>query len=254
MFFVLSKILSFLIYPLFLAIFLLILFIFLRKRYPKVAKILFYIALVGLYVFSTEPIADLLLLPLEFPFEKQTVPKKAEAIVVLSGMVDLQRSNAERIELGGASDRIIEGMLLAKDCPESLLILSGGSGDLFDQSKSEAKLMEILALRFGISAERIRVDTRSRNTYENAVESKRILAKENVSSFVLVTSASHMKRAVGCFQKVELHPIPYAVDFRNHLGKYGLFSFIPQVGSLGESTAAIHEYVGIITYKLRGYL
>ena len=264
MFFVLSKILSFLIYPLFLAIFLLILFIFFRKHYPKVARILFYIALVGLYAFSIEPIADLLMLPLEVPFEKQTAVSrrrrlgfalpKAEAIVVLSGMIDLQRSSAERIEVGAASDRIIEGMLLAKDCPESLLILSGGSGDLFDQSKSEAKLMEILALRFGISAERIRVDTRSRNTYENAVESKKILDKEKISSFVLVTSAFHMKRAVGCFQKVELHPIPYAVDFRNHLGKYGLFSFIPQVGSLGESTAAIHEYVGIITYKLRGYL
>jgi len=254
MFFVLSKILSFLIYPLFLAILLFILFIFFRKHYPKVAKILFYIAFVELYVFSTEPIADLLLLPLEFPFEKQTIPEKAEAIVVLSGMVDLQRSNAEQIELGDASDRIIEGMLLSKDCPDSLLILTGGSGNLFDQSKSEAKMMEILALRFGISQERIRVDIRSRNTHENAVESKKILDKENVSSFILITSASHMKRALGCFRKVELNPIPYAVDFRNHWGKYDIFSFVPQVGNLDKSTAAFHEYVGIITYKLRGYL
>ncbi|MBM3241704.1 YdcF family protein [Candidatus Poribacteria bacterium] len=254
MFFLLSKILSFLIYPLFLVVLLFLLFIFFRKHYPKIAKILFYTALMELYVFSTEPIADLLLLPLEFPFEKQPIPEKVEAIVVLSGMVDLQRSNAEQIELGDASDRIIEGMLLARDCPDSLLILSGGSGDLFDQSKSEAKLLEILALRFGISQERIRVDIRSRNTHENAVESKKILDKENVSPFILITSASHMKRALSCFRKIELNPIPYAVDFRNHWGKYDIFSFIPQVGNLDKSTAAIHEYVGIITYKLRGYL
>lgn len=254
MFFVLSKILSFLIYPLFLAILLFILFVFYKKHYPKAAKILFYIALVELYIFSTEPIADLLLLPLEHPFEKQTILERAEAIVVLSGMVDLQRSNGEQIEMEDAGDRIIEGMLLARNCPGSLLILSGGSGNLFDQSKSEAKLLENLALRFGISEERIRVDIRSRNTHENAVESKKILTKENVSSFVLITSAFHMKRALSCFRKIELNPIPYAVDFRNHWGKYSIFSFIPQVGNLGKSTAAIHEYVGIITYKLRGYI
>ncbi|HIE28349.1 TPA: YdcF family protein [Candidatus Poribacteria bacterium] len=254
MFFVLSKTLSFLTYPLFLSVLLLILFIFFRKRYPKVARIIFHIALIGLYIFSIAPIADLLLLPLEFPFEKQNPPEKVEAIVVLSGMVDLQRSHAGRIELSSSSERIIEGILLAKDYPDSLLILSGGSGNLFDQSKSEANLMKILALRFGISEDRIRLDIQSRNTYENAVESKKILVKENISSFVLVTSASHMKRALGCFRKVELNPIPYAVDFRNHLGQYGLFSFLPQARSLMQSTAAIHEYVGIITYKFRGYL
>jgi uncharacterized SAM-binding protein YcdF (DUF218 family) len=145
-------------------------------------------------------------------------------------------------------------MLLARGGPDSLLILSGGSGSLFDQSKSEAKMMEILALRFGISEDRIRVDILSRNTHENAVESKKILDKEKVSSFILITSASHMKRALSCFRKIELNPIPYAVDFRNHWGKYDIFSFIPQVGNLDKSTAAIHEYVGIITYKLRGYL
>jgi uncharacterized SAM-binding protein YcdF (DUF218 family) len=215
---------------------------------------MFYLALVGLYLFSIAPIADLLLLPLELPFEQQTAPEAFDAIVVLSGMVDLQRSHAGRIELNSSSDRIIAGILLAKDYPDALLILSGGSGNLFDQSNSEANLMKSLALRFGISEARIRVDLHSRNTYENAVASKTILATANISSFVLVTSASHMKRALGCFRKVALNPIPYAVDFRNHLGQYGLFSFLPQAGSLRESTAAIHEYVGIITYKLRGYL
>ena len=125
---------------------------------------------------------------------------------------------------------------------------------LFDQSKREADLMEILALRLGIPKARIRLDTQSRNTHENAVESKKILTEENVSCFVLVTSASHMRRALGCFRKLGLNPVPYAVDFGNHLGKYSLFSLIPSPGKLGQSTAAIHEYVGIITYKLRGYL
>ncbi|MFQ6040792.1 MAG: YdcF family protein, partial [Candidatus Poribacteria bacterium] len=182
MFFVLSKTLSFLTYPLFLSFLLLILFIFFRNRYPKVARIIFYIALIGLYVFSISPMADLLLLPLELPFEKQTAPEGFEAIVVLAGMVDLQRSHAERIELSSSSERIIEGILLAKDYPDALLILSGGSGNLLDQSKSEANFMKILALRFGISEDRIRVDIRSRNTYENAVESKKILDEENISS------------------------------------------------------------------------
>jgi uncharacterized SAM-binding protein YcdF (DUF218 family) len=254
MFFILSKTLSFLIYPLSLAILLFVLSIILRKRHSNIAKIIFYIALVGLYIFSITPVADLLLFSLEFSFEKGTIPKNMEAIVVLAGMIDLQRSNEERIELSSASDRIVEGILLAQNYPNTLLILSGGSGSLFDQSKSEAEMMEILAIRLGISRERIRLDNRSRNTYENAVESKKILDKEDISCFVLVTSASHMRRALGCFRKVGLNPIPYAVDFKNHLGKYNLFSLIPSAGSLGASTAAIHEYIGIITYKLRGYL
>lgn len=255
MFFILSKTLSFLIFPLPLVMLLFILCIFVRKYNPRVARILFYIALAGLYVFSIAPTSDLLMFFLEYPFGKQAMVEEADAVVVLSGMVDLQRSQEGQVQLSSGSSRIIEGILLVKDWQDALLILSGGSGDLFDQSKSEAKLLEQLAIRLGVPGERIRVDATSRNTHENAVESKNILAKEKVdSSFALVTSAFHMRRAVGCFQKVDLNPIPYPVDFRNHLGKYNLFLFIPRAGNLEKSTLAIREYVGLITYRIRGYI
>ena len=254
MFFTLSKILRYLFYPLSLAPLLFIVFALLQKRRPKPAWRLFWIALAVLYLPSTGPVSDLLLLPLEGTTTQRSVPEDIDAIVVLGGFTDLKCSSAEWVELNEASDRFVQGVLLTKQRPDALLIFSGGSGNLFDQSKREAYYVKRLAMDLGVPEGQIRLDEVSRNTRENAVESKKILESEGATTFVLVTTAYHMKRSLACFRKVGLDPIPYTVDFRNHWRDYDALFFVPQSHLLSYSTHALKEYAGFITYRLMGYI
>lgn len=254
MFFTLSKCLAEFIYPFSLGMCLLILSSLLRKRHPRRARFLYGVAVVGLYTLSIEPVADLLLYPLESPYLNRPEPAEAKGIVVLNGMSDLLLSDEIRVELESGGDRIVTAVVLARKWPESLLIISGGSGDLFFQAKSESRILANLAMRLGIPKERIRIDPQARNTHENAVETKKILAREGISDFLLITSAVHMRRSLACFGKAGLHPTSCAVDFKGHYGMYDPFSFLPRVNDLSKSTHAVHEYVGIVTYRLKGFI
>ena len=255
MFFLLSKLLTFVTSPLAVGMLLLLAAIILRRYRPKLARILFVAGLATLYVFSIHPVANLLMLSLEHPYDNQPPPiQDFRAIVVLAGMVDLARSSPVRAELADNADRLIEGILLALEFPETLLVMAGGSGDPFHQGSRESVHMKRLALRLGIPEYRIRTDTASRNTYENAVETAKILQAEGIDRFLLVSSASHMKRSLACFHKVGLEPIHHAVDFRRHPWSLSPLSFLPSIRNLEKSANVFHEYVGLVAYKIRGYI
>jgi len=255
MFFTLSKTLGLLFYPLPVVLLLFVVFFALRNRRPRLAWGLFWTALLLLYALSTKPVSDLLLVPLERPFEQHAGPStyRADAIVVLGGSLDLARSTADRLELGPAGDRLLEGVLLAKALPGAALIFSGGTGSLFETPQREAELLRGSAIALGIAPARVRAENRSRNTRENAVECKRILDELGARTAILVTSGHHMRRALGCFRKVGVDAIPYAVDSRNHRGgPYGVFVVFPEPYCLDDSTKALKEYVGLVVYKMKG--
>jgi len=264
MFFVLSKILSFFCFPLSLSLLLLLMFGVIRRR-PRErgeqrgrgqgrAWALFWLGLLLLWSCSAAPVADLLMQPLEGPYKNRSLPAKVEAIVVLGGFTDLSLSNEQHLELSESADRFFAALELAKRYPSAVLIFSGGTGSLFDQTTREAPYVKAAALRCGVSAERVLTDSESRNTYENAVETKKLLERRGAWSVVLVTSGFHMRRALGCFHKVGLRPSPYAVDFRAHGGHLNPLNWVPDASSLGQSTAAIREYIGLLMYRVKGYL
>jgi uncharacterized SAM-binding protein YcdF (DUF218 family) len=98
-------------------------------------------------------------------------------------------------------------------------------------------------------------EERSRNTYQNAVETSRILVTEGWHSLLLVTSASHMPRAHAVFQSRGLEVIAAPTDFQ--VAAYSqpdILDWIPTAGGLGRTTAALHEYLGIWVYRLRGWI
>lgn len=251
MFFTISKILTPFSYPLPLALLALLVAWLLRDR--RAGRALFWITLAVLYALSTRPVADLLLLPLERPFEGIARPAQADAIVVLGGFSSLRLSTPERLELHGNADRFVEGVVLARELPGAVLIFSGGSGDLLYQEASEAPLAKAYATRLGIPEPRMRAEDTSRNTHENAVESARIVREEGLDTVVLITSAMHMKRALACFHHVGLDPIPYPVDFLNNFPHYSILSLAPSAGNLSDATVALKEYVGLLMYRLKGY-
>ena len=255
MFFTLSKIFSCFLYPVGFSILLLAVSFFFLRKSPRASRVLGVSAVIFLWISSTEWFSSLLIDPLESRYPRSPLIEKADAVVVLSGMADLKISGQGSVELEAGSDRIIEGILLARRFPDSLLIISGGSGNLLDQETSEAALLSrYLVPQLGIPIERIMVDATSKNTTENSVNTRKILSRNGIERFVLITSASHMPRAMACFHKAGLDPIPWPVDFRSHKNSLDAFSLLPGTGSLMRTDAAIHEYIGLVLYKLMGYI
>ncbi len=253
-FFFLSKVLVWLIYPLSLGVLLLILAYgaaLLRKKAPF--HILFWLGFLVLYLFSIEPVADFLLRPLERKCSlAQGSDLKADAIVVLSGDVKKRVSPGSDIEVGG--NRVLKAVRLYKSGAAPIILMTGGSGDLFDQSFKESVLMKDLAVEFGVPKEKIIIETESRNTRENALYAKRLLDKNNVKRIILITSAFHLPRSCALFKKVGIDVIPVGTDFRATDEQYNPFSFIPSSGNLSQSSVALKEYVAIFTYWLMGWI
>jgi len=254
MFFYISKILVPFIHPVtYLFLLLLIALCFYRK--PRVGKTCIIIALLLLLVFGTYPVPDMMVRYLETKYATHAPLAQSDAVVVLSGMVYLFSSTPDSIEFNEGVERIIAEISLIKKGYAETLIISGGSGDMYNQNKSEALLLKQFSIDFGIPEENILIDPSSRNTYENAVNTKTLMEKHGISSIILVTSASHLPRAMGCFEKLGIHPVPYGVDYQSSPNpRYHLSDIIPDVGALRKTSYSIHEYVGILIYKLTGYI
>lgn len=254
MFFILSKTIGILTYPLSLAFIGFLLFALLRRRREKVALGFFWFGFAVLWFFSTSWGTDLILRPLEKPFAKAVLPPKVDAILVLGGALDLSLSTPGRLEYNPAIDRYIYSLKLARRYPQAIVIYAGGTADLFDQSKTEASLLKQDAVSFGVPADRIRVDDKSRNTRENALEAKKILEATGRTRVLVLTSAFHMRRSMGCMRKAGIDAIPYAVDFRGHWSMPNRFGWVPSANALADSSAAVREYVGLVIYRFQGYI
>ena len=199
-------------------------------------------------------VSQRLIAPLERAYPTPPDTAQAEAAVVLAGSIDLARSTPERIEWYDRPERMMEGSMLAVRGRVKWLVLSGGVGDPNYPQTLEAELMAVFARALGVGPGSIVLQTQSRTTHEDALYTAKVLREKGIRSFFLVTSAFHMPRAVGCFRKQGLEPIPYPVDFRATPEAKGPLRFVPMAGTLHSSTLALHEYLGYGVYWLLGYL
>jgi uncharacterized SAM-binding protein YcdF (DUF218 family) len=252
MFFLLSKTAGYLVEPHFLALTLLAVALALRLlgRTPRLRRGLVIGGLVYLWLMATGGVANLLLYPLETRHARPASLSEPAAIIVLTGMTDHYRKSPS-YELTEAADRFVEGVRLAHAHPRALLVISGGSAEILDDSYREADVLARLARGLGIGEARLRVDRQSRNTHENAVESARLLRGVR-GPVVLVTSAYHMPRSVACFTKVGLAVVPWPADFLRTGSGPG--AWLPRPYTLVRSTAALHEYLGWLSYRIAGYV
>ena len=254
MFFVLSKTAGLLVSPINLCVTLLAVALVLRlvRRAPRLRRLLALVAGVQLYACSTDLVSNALLYPLESHASRPAKPPTDPAmIVMLTGMASPRRG--DDYDLGDPADRFVETLRLAHRFPRAKILLSGGSGTLSDEGYREAELLGRLARDLGLPAERLIVERNSRNTRENAVESARIVRQlAPAGPVLLVTSAFHMRRSLGCFRKAGLDPIPWPVDFRRE--GFGLGAWLPASIGLRHSELALREYWGLVAYTLVGYL
>lgn len=236
------------------------LFLFIRGR-QRLGKV-FLAAVFGVYyLLSIDPVVYLLARSLE---EKSAINtseldlENIDAIVILSGGMGKKGGDRPFQELSGISwKRLWRGIELYKEFKGQIPILySGGSANPFDPVSVEAKLGKRYAVSIGVPEEKFWTESESRNTYESGVCIKQILDERFPSvkghSVILVTSALHMHRSVMVMKKVGLYPIPFPADFATGSFHLDPLSFFPSITSFYESYFAIHEWVGIIGYKLIG--
>jgi uncharacterized SAM-binding protein YcdF (DUF218 family) len=197
------------------------------------------------------PVGQWLALPLEVRFPVPTLPARIDGIIVLGGAIEpgITKAHGE-VALNEAGARIVEAFILARRDPEAKLLLSGGDASIFPHpGEDEAEDTRRLFLAFGIAPERILVEGRSRNTYENALYSHALADPKPGQTWVLVTSAMHMPRAVGCFRHVGWNVLPYPVDFHTTAHPGLGFALADHLGLLD---LAAKEWVGLVAYRLLG--
>ncbi len=263
MFVFLSKFLPIFIYPLGLAITFLIVVFFLR-RYPRWQRICLLASLGILLIASNTWVPTILSRSLEWQYLPLETYPRAEVIVVLGGSTNSAQYPRQMVEVSGAGDRILYAAQLYHQGAASKLLLTGGYIDWMAEREAPANDMAEILRMLGVPEEALWYETDSRNTYENALFTRRILAEKGIDRIILVTSAMHMPRAVGLFEKQGFEVIPAPADYNvtqadwERLWQFNLttqlFNFLPGVGNLSDTTVALKEYIGIWTYRLRGWL
>jgi len=195
----------------------------------------------------------LLLNPLEERFQRPDLPPRIDGIVVLGGgfegSVNLARGG---YQLNDAGDRFVETAALARRFPEARVVVSGGTGAVLLDGRPDAETALDLLGVLGVAAERIVLESRSRNTGENASFTAALVPQRPGETWLLVTSAFHMPRAMGLFRKAGFAVLPWPTDYRTS-GREGIGMFRDgPVDALQTTTLAMREWIGLLAYFLSG--
>jgi uncharacterized SAM-binding protein YcdF (DUF218 family) len=254
-FFVLSKTIGHLAMPsnLMMAIGLIGL-VLLFTRFRRLASWLIVTSLVLIALGGYSPLGRILLLPLEDRFPAWDASRGApDGIVVLGGAVSPDISAARGVvALNGAAERLTVTAELAHRYPDARIIFTGGTASLDSSAPLEAPLAVKEFEALGVAHDRITAEEQSRNTIENAVFSRLLAQPKPGERWLLVTSASHMPRAIAAFRAagfpVEAYPVNWHTQGQRDAAE--LFASFPE--GLAMTDYAVHEWLGLAAYRLTG--
>ncbi len=261
-----------------------IIFYFLKR--PRVLILTAITSASMIYLLSTEPVRDLLLLPLENYAEESSVSyyelnfsefqgerditgdvnfsdtccsgyedpsstKVADCIVLLGGGIYEKspdyRGNASPYP--DAVKRAVYAYLVYKRT-ELPVITAGGKRAGLESSTPEGEALKYLLIRLGVPEDKIMSETSSRNTYENIKNVKDLMFANGWKRAYIVTSAYHMKRALWVCKRLGVDAIPISTDFKVERGGYTIESFLPGSLAFIDSKKALHEYLGLFYYRI----
>ena len=214
------------------------------------------LAAIVLAAASFSPVGHWLILPLEERFKLPAVDAPApDGIVVLSGGIDTLVSEGRgEVALNEAAERLTVLVALARIYPNAKIVLSGGSGNLIYSGANEAVVARSLLRGAGLDPGRLILESRSRNTFENALYTRNLIDPQQGTRWLLVTSAYHMPRAMGCFRRVGFDVVPYPVDFRTRGEEDTFRPFNRASEGLRRVDLAMREWTGLFVYWLTGRL
>ena len=217
---------------------------------------------VALAVFSNPWLADKAVKAWEVQPSLETVkPDSYDAIVVLGGGIAFSRDEAGNdIHIGGASDRLFQAFRLCQAKVAPRIILIGGTDPLLGAGPSEAYVARKFLMTLGMPDSAILTELASRDTWENATETKKLMGKYPKlfprNRLLLVTSALHIRRAIWCFEHCGLSVSPFPCNFDSSpdfplTPMSCLFQFLPSAGALDLWGRLLHEWLGLAVYHFR---
>lgn len=254
MFFILSKTLGYLSKPLVVIILIFLTSLLVRSKIWK--RRLFIIALSSLLFCSNEFISNEIMRLWELPPTPfSEIRKKYEVGILLTGVIKLNYTPDDRVYFHRSSDRVTHTLQLYKLGHIKKILISGGSGTLLEHEKEADRLSLVLQM-MGVSKEDLIIENQSDNTYQSAVAVKNMIGDTYApADCLLITSGYHMRRSRACFKKVGFDVDTFSVDFLSNKRAFTPdVLIVPKIESLFNWQVLTKEWVGMIAYKIAGYI
>lgn len=179
-----------------------------------------------------------------------------DVAIVLGGYTKGGTYADDRLNLSYAGNRLTDAIQLYKRGIVKKLLISGGDGRLLGESYPESNLAQKYLLDIGVKPEDLLIENQSRNTHENAVFSKQLLEKQGFTNAktLVITSAFHMPRSIGCFKKIGINAQSFPAHFTaDKLTIEPQTWLIPNPELIRNWETFIKEWIGYMVYKMQGY-
>jgi uncharacterized SAM-binding protein YcdF (DUF218 family) len=225
----------------------------LLTRFRRAALRLVIISFVSLAALGFSPLGSILGHVLESRFPAWDPSRGApDGIIVLGGGINSTLSaDYDEPMLTSDGGRIAAVARLARAYPNARIVYANGDPSLFATGFPDARYFLRLTDSFGVSRDRVTIEPRSRNTFENAVFSKEMVKPKPGERWLLVTSAQHMPRSMGCFRQagflVEAYPVAWKTRARFYATPFSMLS-----EGLYNLDLTTREWIGLIAYWLTG--
>jgi uncharacterized SAM-binding protein YcdF (DUF218 family) len=259
MFYFLSKVLFYVFMPLPMVVIAICISIFSKNQKRK--KHSLWVALGLIMIFGNGFLANEAMLQWEVPpTDPISITQPFDVGIILTGGMILNKESTQtEIFPDKSADRFIQPLRLYKAGKLKKILISGGNTDLTiirkDVTNETQKVAQLLE-ELGVKKEDILLETKARNTRENALYSIEILTKNPQlgNSYVLFTSAFHLRRADECFVKAGLKVTPYGTTYYAKARSFTINNLIlPREENMDISYHFVHEIMGYVVYKIMGY-
>ncbi len=231
-------------------------FVLLYSRHGRAGRLLIGGSLVAYFIFGLSPVPHLLTVPLEQRFsrpDEAELAKGIDGILLLGGGIDSTVSLARQaVALNEAGERVVETLMLANRFPKVPVVITGGANTVFYDGLDDGTVIKRLFTALVKKPQRLIIERKAKNTWQNAYLSRKLLGEAAQGRWLLVTSAMHMPRAVGCFRKVGFEVVPWPVDYRTRGWQDAWRFFNRPAEGLYRSDHVFREWVGLIGYWLTG--
>jgi len=248
MFFILSKLFTFLFLP-FTWVTILIVWHFFTKSEQK-KKILLIISAIIYFIFTNTILLNTFVKIWDIAPAQIAPEKEYSCAILLGGYTGIDDAGNGCFSI--SADRFFKTLQLYREGKVEHILLSGGNGSLIINSFNEADWAKDQLLKSGIPASAILIDSNSRNTFENAEFSKKVLdSVKLMPPYVLVTSAFHMRRALWIFKKLGMDVIPFSSnDIIDENRSNTFMDFLPNIHTMDIWPFYIKEVIGFYIYKV----
>lgn len=258
MFFEISKLSKFFIIAPLTWIVVSLIFFFIAKR--KVWRYIWLGLTIALFIFFTNPyIVGVFKYKQTSKYAESTMqPDKVyPAAVVMGGFSSVNQHNGSLIFVDERADRLWEAVRLYKQGKVEKILITGDPATLMhnDGTSDSEKFLDYMEI-FGVPRDAFILERHARNTRENAVLARKKLDEYKIppNEILLITSASHMERSLGVFNKLDIHPDYYAVTVSNPPEKFTHMSLYPSWQAATDWEELFNEWVGTLSYRIAGYM